>query len=119
MRPSTETRAFRSEGQGTLPALRAAPALATQYEPLLTNREYDPDLRAPLEARGAERGGRCRSLPPCLSWTTYAFLHLFASYDNSELKLPICGEIRITPHAIVGGDSNVCSAVSYFSTRVG
>ena len=28
-------------------------------------------------------------------------------------------EYRITPHAIVGGDSNVCSAVSYFSTRVG
>ena len=26
---------------------------------------------------------------------------------------------RITPHAIVGGDPNVCSAVSYFSTRVG
>ena len=36
-----------------------------------------------------------------------------------ELKLSICGEIRITPHAIVGGDSNVCSAVSYFSTLVG
>ena len=25
-----------------VPALRAAPALAAQYEPLLTNREYDP-----------------------------------------------------------------------------
>ena len=28
-------------------------------------------------------------------------------------------EKRIAPHAIVGGDSNLCSAVSYFSTRVG
>ena len=40
--------------------------------------------RSGPEARGAERRGRRRSLPPCLSWTTYAFLHLFASYDNSR-----------------------------------
>jgi putative acyl-CoA dehydrogenase len=39
-----------------VPALRAAPALATQYEPLLTNREYDPDLRAPLTKRGLIAG---------------------------------------------------------------
>jgi hypothetical protein len=75
--------------------------------------------RSGPEVRGAERRGRRRSLPPCLSWTTYAFLHLFASPDNSEIQLSNCGEYRITPHAIVGGDSNVCSAVSYFSTRVG
>ncbi|MDT4910251.1 MAG: putative acyl-CoA dehydrogenase, partial [Pseudonocardiales bacterium] len=39
-----------------VPALRAAPALAAQYEPLLTNREYDPDLRAPLTKRGLIAG---------------------------------------------------------------
>ena len=36
------------------------------------------------EVRGAVRRGPRRSPPPCLSWTTYAFLHLFASPDNSR-----------------------------------
>ena len=39
-----------------VPALRAAPDLAAHYEPLLTNREYDPDLRAPLTKRGLIAG---------------------------------------------------------------
>jgi hypothetical protein len=43
--------------------------------------------RAGPEVRGAERLGRLPSLPPCLSWTTYAFLHLFAIHDNSENQI--------------------------------
>jgi putative acyl-CoA dehydrogenase len=39
-----------------VPALRAAPALAEQYEPLLTSRVYDPGLRAPLGKRGLLAG---------------------------------------------------------------
>ncbi len=39
-----------------VPALRTTPALAAQYEPLLTNREYDPELRAPLSKRGLIAG---------------------------------------------------------------
>ncbi|MEP7178328.1 MAG: acyl-CoA dehydrogenase family protein [Pseudonocardiales bacterium] len=39
-----------------VPALRAAPDLATQYEPLLTNRSYDPELRAPLTKHGLIAG---------------------------------------------------------------
>ncbi len=39
-----------------VPALRATPALAAQYEPLLTNREYDYGLRAPLTKRGLIAG---------------------------------------------------------------
>jgi len=39
-----------------VPALRANPELAAQYEPLLTAREYDPELRAPLTKRGLIAG---------------------------------------------------------------
>ncbi|MFJ9434214.1 acyl-CoA dehydrogenase family protein [Streptomyces sp. NPDC101490] len=39
-----------------VPALRAAPALAGLYEPLLTSRVYDPGLRAPAEKRGLLAG---------------------------------------------------------------
>ncbi|MEO6885718.1 MAG: acyl-CoA dehydrogenase family protein [Jatrophihabitantaceae bacterium] len=39
-----------------VPALRQTPALAAQYEPLLTNREYDFGLRAPLGKRGLIAG---------------------------------------------------------------
>jgi putative acyl-CoA dehydrogenase len=39
-----------------VPALRATPELARQYEPLLTNREYDFGLRAPLGKRGLIAG---------------------------------------------------------------
>jgi putative acyl-CoA dehydrogenase len=39
-----------------VPALRTAPELAEQYEPLLTNREYDFGLRAPLTKRGLIAG---------------------------------------------------------------
>jgi putative acyl-CoA dehydrogenase len=39
-----------------VPALRTTPALAAQYEPLLTNREYDHGLRAPLTKRGLIAG---------------------------------------------------------------
>ena len=38
-----------------VPALRANPGLAAQYEPLLTNREYDFGLRPPLDKRGPDR----------------------------------------------------------------
>jgi putative acyl-CoA dehydrogenase len=39
-----------------VPALRTTPELAAQYEPLLTNREYDFGLRAPLTKRGLIAG---------------------------------------------------------------
>jgi putative acyl-CoA dehydrogenase len=39
-----------------VPALRAQPELAAQYEPLLTSRVYDPGLRAPLGKRGLLAG---------------------------------------------------------------
>ncbi len=39
-----------------VPALRVNPELAAQYEPLLTNREYDYGLRAPLSKRGLIAG---------------------------------------------------------------
>ncbi|WP_304450758.1 acyl-CoA dehydrogenase family protein [Nocardiopsis sp. YSL2] len=39
-----------------VPALRHAPALAEQYEPLLTSRSYDFGLRAPLGKRGLIAG---------------------------------------------------------------
>ncbi|MBN9620611.1 MAG: acyl-CoA dehydrogenase family protein [Actinobacteria bacterium] len=39
-----------------VPALRTTPDLAAQYEPLLTNREYDVGLRAPLAKRGLIAG---------------------------------------------------------------
>jgi putative acyl-CoA dehydrogenase len=39
-----------------VPALRANPELAVQFEPLLTNREYDPGLRAPLAKQGLIAG---------------------------------------------------------------
>jgi len=39
-----------------VPALRAAPELAAQFEPLLTSRVYDPGLRAPLTKRGLLAG---------------------------------------------------------------
>ena len=39
-----------------VPALRAAPDLAAQYEPLLTSRVYDPGLRTPLGKRGLLAG---------------------------------------------------------------
>jgi putative acyl-CoA dehydrogenase len=39
-----------------VPALRAAPSLAADYEPLLTSRVYDPGLRAPLGKRGLLAG---------------------------------------------------------------
>jgi putative acyl-CoA dehydrogenase len=39
-----------------VPALRTTPDLAAQYEPLLTNRAYDRDLRAPLGKRGLIAG---------------------------------------------------------------
>jgi putative acyl-CoA dehydrogenase len=39
-----------------VPALRTTPELAAQYEPLLTNREYDYELRAPLSKRGLIAG---------------------------------------------------------------
>ncbi|WP_107654940.1 acyl-CoA dehydrogenase family protein [Nocardia suismassiliense] len=39
-----------------VPALRAAPELAAQYEPLLCAKEYDPVLRAPLSKRGLIAG---------------------------------------------------------------
>jgi putative acyl-CoA dehydrogenase len=39
-----------------VPALRTAPELAAQYEPLLTNREYDFGLRAPMTKRGLIAG---------------------------------------------------------------
>ena len=39
-----------------VPALRTTPDLAAQYEPLLTNREYDFGLHAPLTKRGLIAG---------------------------------------------------------------
>jgi putative acyl-CoA dehydrogenase len=39
-----------------VPALRTTPAIAARYEPLLTNREYEPELRAPLTKRGLIAG---------------------------------------------------------------
>ncbi|MFJ3662655.1 DNA alkylation response protein [Streptomyces sp. NPDC090119] len=39
-----------------VPALRAQPDLAKVYEPLLTSREYDPELRVPTEKRGLLAG---------------------------------------------------------------
>ncbi len=39
-----------------VPALRTTPDLAAAYEPLLTNREYDYGLRAPLTKRGLIAG---------------------------------------------------------------
>jgi putative acyl-CoA dehydrogenase len=39
-----------------VPALRAAPALSAQLEPLLTGREYDPALRDPVTKRGLVAG---------------------------------------------------------------
>jgi putative acyl-CoA dehydrogenase len=39
-----------------IPALRTTPDLAATYEPLLTNREYDPGLAAPLGKRGLIAG---------------------------------------------------------------
>jgi putative acyl-CoA dehydrogenase len=39
-----------------VPALRTTPGLAAQYEPLLTNREYDPGLRPPLAKHGLIAG---------------------------------------------------------------
>ncbi len=39
-----------------VPALRAAPDLAAQYEPLLTARAYDPGLQVPLGKRGLIAG---------------------------------------------------------------
>jgi putative acyl-CoA dehydrogenase len=36
----------------SVPALRAEPALAEQYEPLITSRTYDPGLRAPATKAG-------------------------------------------------------------------
>ncbi|MBE8470599.1 acyl-CoA dehydrogenase family protein [Streptomyces justiciae] len=39
-----------------VPALRHQPDLAKVYEPLLTGREYEPDLRVPTEKRGLLAG---------------------------------------------------------------
>jgi len=39
-----------------VPALRATPALAAVYEPLLTSRAYDPGLRVPTTKRGLLAG---------------------------------------------------------------
>ncbi|WP_254879060.1 acyl-CoA dehydrogenase family protein [Streptomyces sp. NA04227] len=39
-----------------VPALRAEPQLASVYEPLLTSRVYDPELRVPTEKRGILAG---------------------------------------------------------------
>ncbi|MDF9716644.1 acyl-CoA dehydrogenase family protein [Nocardioides sp. ChNu-153] len=39
-----------------VPALRANPELAARFEPLLTNREYDPGLRDPESKRGLIAG---------------------------------------------------------------
>ncbi|MCL8251812.1 acyl-CoA dehydrogenase family protein [Aeromicrobium fastidiosum] len=39
-----------------VPALRAAPQLSAQLEPLLTGREYDPALRDPVTKRGLVAG---------------------------------------------------------------
>ncbi|WP_330341477.1 DNA alkylation response protein [Streptomyces sp. NBC_00557] len=39
-----------------VPALRAQPDLAKVYEPLLTSREYDPELRVPAEKPGLLAG---------------------------------------------------------------
>ncbi|MER6155387.1 DNA alkylation response protein [Streptomyces sp. NPDC001868] len=39
-----------------VPALRRQPELAAVYEPLLTGREYEPDLRVPTEKRGLLAG---------------------------------------------------------------
>ncbi|HEV7203005.1 MAG TPA: acyl-CoA dehydrogenase family protein [Jatrophihabitans sp.] len=39
-----------------VPALRTTPDLAAAYEPLLSNREYDPELAAPLGKRGLIAG---------------------------------------------------------------
>jgi putative acyl-CoA dehydrogenase len=39
-----------------VPALRTTPELSSRYEPLLTNREYDFGLRAPLGKRGLIAG---------------------------------------------------------------
>jgi putative acyl-CoA dehydrogenase len=39
-----------------VPALRTTPDLAAAFEPLLTAREYDPELRAPLDKRGLIAG---------------------------------------------------------------
>jgi putative acyl-CoA dehydrogenase len=39
-----------------IPALRREPAPAKVYEPLLTGREYDPELRVPTEKRGLLAG---------------------------------------------------------------
>ncbi|MDT0484199.1 DNA alkylation response protein [Streptomyces doebereineriae] len=39
-----------------IPALRKGPELAKVYEPLLTGREYEPELRVPAEKRGLLAG---------------------------------------------------------------
>ena len=39
-----------------VPALRVDPAIAAQYEPLLTNRSYDPSFTAPATKRGLIAG---------------------------------------------------------------
>ncbi|MFD3502901.1 acyl-CoA dehydrogenase family protein [Streptomyces sp. NPDC058676] len=39
-----------------IPALRRQPELAKVYEPLLTGREYDPELKVPTEKRGLLAG---------------------------------------------------------------
>ncbi|MFM9698783.1 acyl-CoA dehydrogenase family protein [Streptomyces europaeiscabiei] len=39
-----------------VPALRRQPELAAVYEPLLTGREYEPDLRVPTDKRGLLAG---------------------------------------------------------------
>jgi len=39
-------------------ALRVEPGLSALYEPLLTSREYHPELQAPLTKRGLSLGCR-------------------------------------------------------------
>lgn len=90
--------------------------------------------RSPLPGplRGAPvlggRFGRRSSPPRCVSWGISAFpcrakdtvpfddLRRCNSKWNAKCN---CRKYRITPHAKVGGNSNGCSAVSYFSTRWG
>ena len=41
-----------------VPALRYNPELAASYEPLLTSRDYDPELKVPTTKSGSSRACR-------------------------------------------------------------
>ena len=108
-----------------VPALRAAPGLAAQFEPLLTNREYDPGLRDPAGKRGLiagmsmtekqggsdVRAGTTTATPQTDG--TYALLghKWFTSAPNSDLFLTLAqapGGLScfLVPRVLPGGALN-------------